>query len=341
MQRYICSRPFSRPWLISRPTRIGEVSVAAYHHCYLLPQEVLQVQVQERARPLQPTSARPWRGTGAKSHRACVLPVKRAESANPKYLASESILQTLVDQAQCTGERPKCGTCITRGTACHYATTSKETHSQALKRKYDELQTQQSPFEELFDILKTKSETEAMEILRRIRAGGSAEAIVRHVKDGDLLMQLSLMPETRQRYDFPYVKDMPVSVLRPDNFYLDSWVYQVTLKDHAPQNSDLETTSLPNQSAYFKPYHAAEIVDPVLSNAVVSNWTVVTSDNSLLRRLIGCYLLYQCPWSAAFQKDSFLEDLVAGRDELCSSLLVNAVLAVSCVSASKSLKTCH
>lgn len=45
-------------------------------------------------------------------------------------------------------------------------------------------------------------EEDAIEVFRRIRAGGDIGAILNHVKDGNLLMQFSLTPEIRRQYDF-------------------------------------------------------------------------------------------------------------------------------------------
>lgn len=78
-----------------------------------------------------------------------------------------------------------------------------ETHNQALKRKYEEMTHQKSPYEELFDSLRHKSDEESTEILRRIRAGSDIHTILHQVKDGDLLLQLSSVPEKQRRHELP------------------------------------------------------------------------------------------------------------------------------------------
>jgi hypothetical protein len=203
-----------------------------------------------------------------------------------------------------------------------------------LKRKYDELQTRQTPYEELFEILKAKPERESLEIFRRIRAGGDVESILRHVKDGDLLMQLSVVPETHRQYQFPYATEMPSYILSPDNQYLESLIYDATALGHTePTGRALQrkTRSVPYLCPYLKPYRAAEILDGTLSQLDVSRWTRVISDNRLLRKLLQDYMLYQHPWTAFLHHDHFLEDMSTGRNRFCSQLLVNAILAVSCV----------
>jgi hypothetical protein len=85
------------------------------------------------------------------------------------------------------------------------------------------------------------------------------------------------------------------------------------------------------ESIYLKPFHAAEVVDPRLSDAKISAWTSVTSDDVLMRELLKVFLRCEYMFTSAFQKDYFLDDLVARRDEFCSSLLVNIILAYACV----------
>lgn len=234
---------------------------------------------------------------------------------------------------QCNADRPRCSLCLRHGTDCRYATAPTETHSQALKRKHSELQNRITPYEELFGLLKTKTDIESLEILRRIRTGHEVDSILRHARDGDLLIQLSLAPEARRRYEFPYISEMPTSILVPDNLYLRSFIYETTF--HAPPSHGFEHESQRHgydDDRYLKPYHAAQIIEPSIANVVISKWTSVTSDDRLLRKLLTAYLCFQHPWTAAFQMDYFLKDMASGRTRFCSPLLVNAVLAAACVS---------
>ncbi|KAI1641662.1 uncharacterized protein F4817DRAFT_45273 [Daldinia loculata] len=231
----------------------------------------------------------------------------------------------------CNAERPKCSLCVRHGTDCRYATAPAETHSQALKRKHSELQNRITPYEELFGLLQKKTETESLEILRRIRSGNDVGSILRHARDGDLLIQLSLAPEARRRYEFPYIHDMPPSILVSDNLYLRSFVYETTFR--APPSHGFERESQREgygDERYLMPYHAAQVVEPNFDDVNVSKWTNVTSDNHLLRRLLNSYLYYQHPWTGAFHMDYFIKDMASGRVRFCSSLLVNSVLAAAC-----------
>ncbi|KAI8663033.1 hypothetical protein LRP88_07241 [Fusarium phalaenopsidis] len=241
-------------------------------------------------------------------------------------------------KSRCSGDRPVCRRCQEKNLECVYKTASTETHSQALKRKYTQAQHKTSQYAELYGLLATLSDDEAQGVLRRIRSGADVDTILNQIRAGDLLLQMALIPETRYRYEFPYISDMPESLL-PNNPYLDSLVYEAASLYSGPnQNNftDHRNVSLSrNQSPYLKPLHSAQVIDPLLSAAKPSTWTAVCANDALMRELLNVYLRCEYFPHAVFQKDYFLEDMASGRDTFCSSLLVNALLAYSCICYSR------
>jgi hypothetical protein len=237
-------------------------------------------------------------------------------------------------RVQCDTVRPTCSTCVKRGTRCAYNTVSHETHTQALKRKYEEVIERDAVSQEFLRVCISRPEHETYNIIRCLRNGTDIKTIVRQVTDGNLLLQLSLVPETSYRYDFPFFHDMPAYLKLDNNPYLKSALYDQAFAKHPP--SPPSPKERPGRSAavspYLKPFHVAELVEPLLAGVNVSKWTDVSSDNDLLRRLVSAYILHEYDWFPVFQKDHFLKDLSSGRDRFCSPLLVNAVLAAACVS---------
>jgi hypothetical protein len=61
-------------------------------------------------------------------------------------------------------------------------------------------------------------------------------------------------------------------------------------------------------------------------------WTSVTSDDDLVRKLLGIYFQFEYPRNRFFAKEPFLDDLANGEMRFCSPLLVNAILANAAVS---------
>lgn len=168
--------------------------------------------------------------------------------------------------------------------------------------------------------------------------GADVESVLRHVRDGDLLVQLSVEPETRLRYTLPYMDSMPAFLLVPDNQYLTTPLYEATFRPpSSPTNAMTPEKSSPSKcmDPYMKPSHAAEVVEPILDRVYARQWTNVITDDGLFRRLITVYLSHQHATFFWFNKELFLEDLAARRTQFCSSLLVNAVLAATCVSFHK------
>ncbi len=210
-----------------------------------------------------------------------------------------------------------------------------------MKRKYDEAQGRASSYEELYTLLKTRTQPEAHEMLRRIRAGMDVESVLRYVKDGDLLLQLHLAPEARLRYTFPEFASWPTIFRDPDDPYLrtpllDSPPGVLTpLGDAASRAPSALLTPTPDEHVYQMPYHAAHVVDPRLSSVRAATWTSVTTDSGLVSRLLAIYFQYEYPGTRILQKDLFLDDLVrgnTGKSSFCSPLLVNAILANAAVS---------
>ena len=65
-----------------------------------------------------------------------------------------------------------------------------------------------------------------------------------------------------------------------------------------------------------------------------TRWTTVTDDNTIVANLISLYLSWEHTIFRLFDEDYFLDQLAEGKTDYCSSLLVNALLAIATVSLS-------
>jgi hypothetical protein len=61
-----------------------------------------------------------------------------------------------------------------------------------------------------------------------------------------------------------------------------------------------------------------------------ATWTTVTSDPGLVQHLLALYFCWEYPTFASLSKEHFLHDFLEGRPRFCSSILVNALLALGC-----------
>ncbi|KAL6828048.1 hypothetical protein V8C40DRAFT_243377 [Trichoderma camerunense] len=235
-------------------------------------------------------------------------------------------------KTRCSGSRPKCLSCVQKGIDCHYTSANAtETNSAVLKRKFREVKEKTNDYEEFYDSLRGLPDADSQAIFQMIRGGADIKTVMRQIREGNLLLQLSLAPETQRRYDFPFVTTMPTILLTGDNLYLRSLVFEATFQDenqqqlNIPLNPNSRTGS--PQYIYTQPYHSAEIVNTRLSTVDISRWTAVSTDNELMRTLLHAYFLHEYSSYTSFQKDIFIQALTDGDKRFCSSLLVNAVLA--------------
>lgn len=170
-----------------------------------------------------------------------------------------------------------------------------------------------------------------------VRQGVDPGTLLRQIRECDLLLQLSVVPETRRRYQFPYLASMPIHLQTPDNPYLKSLLYETAF--HGVGHQDSHGDAPPEygqlnqyQNIYLQPYHAAELLDPLIDHIKPSKWTAVTTDDHLMRTLIRAYILHEYPTFPIFHKDIFFQAMIDDDSRYCSPMLVNALLAEACVS---------
>ncbi|KAG7146645.1 hypothetical protein HYQ46_004546 [Verticillium longisporum] len=70
--------------------------------------------------------------------------------------------------------------------------------------------------------------------------------------------------------------------------------------------------------------------DPRLTDLDVTYWTNVPMSNIFAAAMLTAYIQWYHPFSAMFDENLFLDDLVHHRHQFCSSFLVAAVLLTAC-----------
>ncbi|KAF5538341.1 nitrate assimilation regulatory nirA [Fusarium mexicanum] len=265
-------------------------------------------------------AARPQPAESSPHYQTAPLARKRA----PTPLACEACRQKKV---KCNGARPVCSQCRARKSECVYRATPVSDY----RDKYEAL-LESHPAAVVYRAIQTRPRTDALEIVRRIQAGVDAETLMRQLSSADLLLQVQLEPETRSRYQFIYSPLMPTYLQTDDNPFMKSLIHEWSTRDDIVSiaSPDFTETDLGCRAQYLRPHHAATIVDSRLDEIVPSKWTTVDVKNDTMRELIRAYFLQEYDWFTFFHKDYFLDDMVNGPNTFCSSLLVNAVLAVGC-----------
>ena len=124
-----------------------------------------------------------------------------------------------------------------------------------------------------------------------------------------------------------------------DSPYMESLIYEFaslyadgTYKRYI-EDRQAECNTKERQDLYLKPFHAAQVIAPQLSEVKISAWTTVCDADGLMRDILKAWLCCEYQFTAALQKDLFLEDLASRRRDFCSSLLVNMTMGYACVIA--------
>ncbi|KAK9800140.1 hypothetical protein SCARD494_01933 [Seiridium cardinale] len=212
-----------------------------------------------------------------------------------------------------------CSPCKRRGTTCEY-------------RAVSEVQVHKlNAHEKLYEILRNSHDDDAAMITRRIRSGEDVEQLVRSIQEGDLLLQLSLHPEWKFRYDFPSsFRHMPSRLSRWENPYLDSkCLIRWPVSPAATGDASSIDQVAHEDRMYVVPYHAARLADRRLDMIDLTRYTAIVKDKALLRSLLEIYLLCEYPFDSFFHADLFLDDLARGEGHHCAPVLINAVLAAA------------
>lgn len=87
------------------------------------------------------------------------------------------------------------------------------------------------------------------------------------------------------------------------------------------------------QSIERQQYRGLEqVLTPEIPDMTIpaSTWTNITSDSGLVQHLLALYFCWEYPTFASLSKEHFLKDFQNGTPRYCSSILVNALLALGC-----------
>jgi hypothetical protein len=128
-----------------------------------------------------------------------------------------------------------------------------------------------------------------------------------------------------QRHDS---QDLPVR--ENDTKAVSSKVLQVVQDEQPAGNSVRLPSAARGPSRLSRNSQFQMFGDEPISSAKhrPSAWTDVTTDDVLVEHLLALYFCWEYPTFASFSKEHFLLDYNSGHRRFCSSLLVNAILAI-------------
>lgn len=93
-------------------------------------------------------------------------------------------------KTKCDGKRPQCTQCTARDGACHYDMSEEQRRLTYLRENVEHLAEEKNTLESLIWNLRNSTDTEAAEILRRLRSGTDPVTLNQHIQAGRSLAQV-------------------------------------------------------------------------------------------------------------------------------------------------------
>lgn len=202
---------------------------------------------------------------------------------------------------KCDGEQPTCSTCIAvYKTPCFYDYDSDHRRKSVSNKDIATLKGEKESLVTIIKAIKSYSEAQVPEIVQLIRANDNLDVIAETL---------------RKNATLPDISDISLGGELSNQFIGRAAFESGTIRAYG-LSSNLGLIS-------------EQETRPTQLNQP-EDWTLVTGDKSFIKCLLKLYFLWVHPFYGFFPEKMFLNDLLNNRTGHCSSLLVNAILAVSC-----------
>lgn len=233
-------------------------------------------------------------------------------------------------KSKCDGALPSCAACASvYGTECVYDPNSDHRRKGVYREKIDSSKAQSSTLQILIEAILNAGEDDVPEIVRRIRTCDSLDVVAEAILKEGIGNPEADDDEIGHEN---YTTDMPMEgerdlarkmgELRLENGsvrFIGGTSHLIYLGNPTVSNPEPE------------PFDMDSNMDPITS------WTEVTKDTELVVHLLNMYFSWHYSYFATLSKNLFYRDFFRGKPHgtlrkttYCSSLLVNAMLALGC-----------
>ncbi|KAB5523967.1 fungal-specific transcription factor domain-containing protein [Coniochaeta sp. 2T2.1] len=254
-----------------------------------------------------------------------------AEPANQKRrCVSTACIACRKRKSKCDGALPSCAACSSvYGTECIYDPNSDHRRKGVYREKIDSMKAQSSTLQILIEAILNAAEEDVPAIVKKIRTCDSLDAVAEAILKQDFANE--------EEEDEPILDDEDTGTqvvegerdlarkmgeLRLENGsvrFIGGTSHLIYLGDPADTSNEPESDN----------YLSTE--DPITS------WSEVTKDPQVIVHLINLYFNWHYPFFTTLSKNLFYRDFLKGKPttqphttSYCSSLLVNAMLALGC-----------
>lgn len=229
-------------------------------------------------------------------------------------------------KSKCDGALPSCAACASvYGTECVYDPNSDHRRKGVYREKTGNVKARNTTLHVLLDAIITGSEEDAFELVRRIRAADSLDAVAESISS----RQSAIVDEVDDLVESG--NESPDSLTVSGERDLARKMGELRLENGMVRfiggTSHLIYMGLPDSN----PQPLAPQLQ--LQENPITSWTNVTKDPQLIVHLINMYFNWHYPYFTTLSKTLFYQDFLRGRQVTtphCSSLLVNAILSLGC-----------
>ncbi|EFQ26705.1 hypothetical protein CGRA01v4_09055 [Colletotrichum graminicola] len=219
---------------------------------------------------------------------------------------------------KCDGVRPCCYACKASNAPCDYPVPEGLSQREAQKQKLSHVSIAHEKSQRVLELLRANRDGTSQDILKQLQHSKDLDEAIESIADASLLL--------------PHIYNQRSDSGDPEDFTNQpEALNRETATRHLTSSSDGLVKALP--AANFDP-------EPIMP---VSRWTTVSQDNKLLTYLIDLFWTWDDTLSHLIDRELFIGDLSAARPDsstdqnrgFCSPFLVNAILAVACLHATR------
>ena len=193
-----------------------------------------------------------------------------------------------------------------------------------MRSEIEHLREYQQHTKKIFDALALHGHS--TDILDKLRKGERLESIAKQLGTSASSLLPDGLPHSASQHRMHYTQE----------------IANLSSTYHSPSSNDDWLGNLPEPGGVESARHLGQQVllgdefdseDPLTHHGPShhnNSWTAVTSDGALVEHLLALYFCWEYPIFATVSKEHFTEDFRKGIPRYCSSLLVNALLALAC-----------
>ncbi|KAL1967889.1 hypothetical protein VTN77DRAFT_2306 [Rasamsonia byssochlamydoides] len=243
-----------------------------------------------------------------------------------RHCVSSACIACRRRKSKCDGNLPSCAACSSvYHTPCVYDPNSDHRRKGVYKKDIDNLRTRNTTLQTLIHAILNYDEDDAFELVRQIRSCDNLEDVAESITARERGLT------TVQDHPEPTVEEGPEAdqfeaelAGKMSELMLDGSVKLIGGTSNLiflPPESELDDSNTFANNAGTER----------ASNFSVAQWTRVTDDEKLVGHLMTMYFTWHYAYFTTLSKNLFYRDYVRGRSsQYCSSLLVNAMLALGC-----------